>query len=87
MTSRFVTKYFCAILAFFTIGLALMTFVQTIFPLRLTPRKARIITAAYIFVVFLFLILIISIPSSTLPRYYGDTGYVATNKLNGFRLV
>ncbi|KAF9505895.1 hypothetical protein BS47DRAFT_484443 [Hydnum rufescens UP504] len=60
--------------AWFTIAIAVMTFVQTMFPGRLNRSQARRLAIAMIILIFLFLFLMIIIPATTLPHYYGNTG-------------
>ncbi|KAF9514261.1 hypothetical protein BS47DRAFT_1361789 [Hydnum rufescens UP504] len=59
----------------FTIAIAVMTFVQTMFPGRLNRSQARRLAIAMIVLIFLFLFLMIIIPATTLPHYYGNTGF------------
>ncbi|KAF9514279.1 hypothetical protein BS47DRAFT_1485150 [Hydnum rufescens UP504] len=60
--------------SWFTIAVAVMTFVQTVFPGVLSRSRARQLAAAMIILIFLFLFLMIVIPSTTIPHYYGNTG-------------
>jgi len=60
--------------SWFTIAIAVMTFVQTMFPGRLNRSQARRLAIAMIVLIFLFLFLMIIIPATTLPHYYGNTG-------------
>lgn len=43
----------------FTIAIAVLTFVQVVYPTLLTPRKARIVTYCSIAGIFLFLLLMV----------------------------
>ncbi|KAF9514277.1 hypothetical protein BS47DRAFT_1343219 [Hydnum rufescens UP504] len=60
--------------SWFTIAIAVMTFVQTMFPGKLNRSQARGLAAAMIIFISLFLFLMITIPATTIPRYYGNTG-------------
>ncbi|KAF9505897.1 hypothetical protein BS47DRAFT_1353472 [Hydnum rufescens UP504] len=60
--------------SWFTIAIAVMTFVQTMFPGKLNLSQARQLAAAMIVFIFLFLSLIIIIPATTISHYYGNTG-------------
>ncbi|KAF9514274.1 hypothetical protein BS47DRAFT_883110 [Hydnum rufescens UP504] len=60
--------------SWFTTSVAIMTFVQTMFPGKLNPSQARRLAVAMIVWTFLFLFLIIIIPAITIPHYYGDAG-------------
>ncbi|KAF9511424.1 hypothetical protein BS47DRAFT_1383426 [Hydnum rufescens UP504] len=60
--------------SWFTIAIAVMTFLQTMFPGKFTQSQARQLTVAMITFIFLFIFLIITIPATTIPHYYGDTG-------------
>jgi hypothetical protein len=63
-----------SIIAWFTIAIAVMTFVQTMFPGMLNQSQVRQLAVAMIVFIFLFLLLMITIPATTIPHYYGDTG-------------
>ncbi|KAF9514267.1 hypothetical protein BS47DRAFT_1343198 [Hydnum rufescens UP504] len=60
--------------SWFTIAIAVMTFIQTMFPGKLNRSQARRLAVAMIVFIFLFLFLIIIIPATTIPHYYGNTG-------------
>ncbi|KAF8305775.1 hypothetical protein DL93DRAFT_299721 [Clavulina sp. PMI_390] len=75
--------------AWFTIAIALMTFVQVVYPTLLTPKRARQVTYAAIGFIYLFLFLIIAIPSITIDHYYGNTGlwcWIAGSNTESLRL-
>ncbi|KAF9514275.1 hypothetical protein BS47DRAFT_1392552 [Hydnum rufescens UP504] len=58
----------------FTTAIAVMTFVQTMFPGKLNRSQAHWLAMAMIVFIFLFLSLTITLPAMTIPHYYGDTG-------------
>ncbi|KAF9514269.1 hypothetical protein BS47DRAFT_882186 [Hydnum rufescens UP504] len=60
--------------SWFTIAIAVMTFVQTMFPGKLNLSQARRLAVAMIVFIFLFLILMITIPATTITHYYGNAG-------------
>ncbi|KAF9514268.1 hypothetical protein BS47DRAFT_882419 [Hydnum rufescens UP504] len=60
--------------SWFTIAIAVMTFVQTMLPGMLNQSQVRQLAVAMIVFIFLFLLLMITIPATTIPHYYGDTG-------------
>lgn len=61
-------------IALCTLGIAVLTWAQIVYPAALPPRRAQHVTCAIIGTILLFLILMIAIPSKTIPHYYGDTG-------------
>jgi hypothetical protein len=63
-----------SIIAWFTIAIAVMTFVQTMFPGKLSRSQARGLATVMIVLIFVFLCLMIAIPATTIPHYYGNTG-------------
>ncbi|KAF9517168.1 hypothetical protein BS47DRAFT_1483386 [Hydnum rufescens UP504] len=60
--------------AWFTIAIAIMTFLQAIFPGLLSQSQARRLAGAMIIFIFLFVFLMITISSTTISHYYGNTG-------------
>jgi len=60
--------------SWFTIAMAVMTFLEIMFPGKLSRSQARRLAATMIILIFLFLFLMIIIPATTIPHYYGDTG-------------
>jgi len=62
--------------ALFTMFLAIMTLIPTVRPTALSPATGQIIVLGIIAFVVLFLLLMITIPATTLDNYYGPAGYV-----------
>ncbi|KAF9510007.1 hypothetical protein BS47DRAFT_111595 [Hydnum rufescens UP504] len=60
--------------SWFTIAIAVMTFLQTMFPGKLSRSQARQLAVAMIALIFLFIFLMIIIPATTIPHYYGKSG-------------
>jgi hypothetical protein len=55
-----------------------MTFLQTMFPGKLSLSQTRRVAVATIALIFLFLFLMIIIPATTIPHYYGKSGWVSS---------
>ena len=64
--------------ALFTMFLAIMTLIPTVQPTALSPATGRIIVLGMTAFVILFLLLMITIPATTLHNYYGPTGCVVS---------
>ncbi|KAF9514273.1 hypothetical protein BS47DRAFT_1453588 [Hydnum rufescens UP504] len=60
--------------SWFTTAIAVMTFLQTMFPGKLNQSQAHWLAVAMIVFIFVFQFLSITIPATTIPHYYGNTG-------------
>jgi len=60
--------------AWFTIAIAVLTYLQVVHPSLLAYGRAKIFAAASICFISVFIILMVVIPASTIHPYYGDTG-------------
>lgn len=60
--------------ALFTMFLAIMTVIPTVWPALLLGRRNRQIVWGMIAFVCVFCLLMIAIPASTIDKYYGSTG-------------
>ncbi|KAF8314363.1 uncharacterized protein EI90DRAFT_465085 [Cantharellus anzutake] len=72
--------------AWFTIAIAVLTYLQVFHNELLGERGAKKFMAVSIFVIALFLLLMISIPASSRHPYYGDTGlwcWILNERHNG----
>jgi hypothetical protein len=66
-----------------------MTFVQVVFPRLLSPTRARVVTYISIAAIYMFVFLMIMIPATTIPHYYGNTGlwcWIAGEDVESLRL-
>ena len=52
-----------------------MTFFETMLPGRLSRSQARQLAGAMIIFIFVFLLLMVTIPARTIPHFYGKAGY------------
>jgi len=60
--------------AWLTIAISVLTYLQVVHPSVLGDRGAKIFAAASICFISLFIILMVAIPASTIHPYYGNTG-------------
>ncbi|KAF9514278.1 hypothetical protein BS47DRAFT_1382045 [Hydnum rufescens UP504] len=65
---------YCTTQGWFTIAIAVMTFMQTMFPGKFNRSQARGLAVAMIVLIVVFLFLMIIIPATTIPHYYGNSG-------------
>ncbi|KAF9510011.1 hypothetical protein BS47DRAFT_1396406 [Hydnum rufescens UP504] len=72
--------------SWFTIAIAVMTFLQTMFPGKLSQSQARRLAVAMIVLIFLFLFLMIIIPATTIPHYTGPWCWITDRTLESSRL-